>query len=301
MYGDHLDMCQGKVFKSEVELQLGKKIKALRSDRGGEYLSQEFKGYLSKNGIVQHLTSPYTPQENGDYSLESVVRILNMVPTKKVNKTLYEIWHGKVIVARYGNFLKKYLISQKFSRRDNDLEDDHMDTLPFENTSEILVESESLGSPPELIPVRRSERTTRAPNRLCLNIEVEDDEVGDLKEPAIYKDAMLDPDKKTNMDGKVNNYKACLVAKGCTQTYGVDYEVTFSPIAYIQAIKILIAIAAYYDYEIWQMDVKTAFLNGRLDDDIYMEQPEGMGFVRNTFVTLLLAKIIIEMIVPFAF
>ena len=54
-----------KVFKAEVELQLGKKIKALRSDRGGEYISQEFKEYLVKNGIVQHLTSPYTPQQNG--------------------------------------------------------------------------------------------------------------------------------------------------------------------------------------------------------------------------------------------
>nr|GFC80041.1 retrotransposon protein, putative, Ty1-copia subclass [Tanacetum cinerariifolium] len=95
---------------------------------------------------------------------------------------------NKVIVARYGNFLKRDLISQKFSGRDNDLEDDHMDTLLSENTSEILVESESLCSPPELIPV---------------------------------------------------------------------------------------PIAAYYDYEIWQMDVKTAFLNGRLDVDIYMEQPEG--------------------------
>ncbi|GJZ01582.1 retrovirus-related pol polyprotein from transposon TNT 1-94 [Tanacetum coccineum] len=50
---------------SEVELQLGKNIKALRSDRGGEYLSQEFKEYMGKNGIVQHLTSPYTPQQNG--------------------------------------------------------------------------------------------------------------------------------------------------------------------------------------------------------------------------------------------
>nr|GFC67943.1 hypothetical protein [Tanacetum cinerariifolium] len=47
------------------QLQLGKKIKALCSDRGGEYLCQEFKDYLSKNGIVQHLTSPYTPQQNG--------------------------------------------------------------------------------------------------------------------------------------------------------------------------------------------------------------------------------------------
>nr|GFC30159.1 hypothetical protein [Tanacetum cinerariifolium] len=81
--------------------------------------------------------------------------------------------------------------------------------------------------------------------------------------------------KKTNMDGKVHTYKARLVAKGCTQTYGIDYEETFSPVADIRVIRILIAIAAYYDYEIWQMNVKTAFLNGRLDEDIYMEQPKG--------------------------
>nr|GFD03750.1 retrotransposon protein, putative, Ty1-copia subclass [Tanacetum cinerariifolium] len=77
------------------------------------------------------------------------------------------------------------------------------------------------------------------------------------------------------MDGKVHTYKARLVAKGCTQTYGIDYEETFSHVAGIRAIRILIAIATYYDYKIWQMDVKTAFLNGRLDEDIYMEQPEG--------------------------
>nr|GFA89052.1 hypothetical protein [Tanacetum cinerariifolium] len=151
---------------SQVELQLGKKIKALRFDRGGEYLSQEFKDYL---------------------------------------------------------------------------------------------QSESLGSPPELIPVCRPERTTCAPNRLCLNREVEDDEVGDLGKPANYNAAMLDPDKvvrsrwlykkKTDMDSKVHTYKARLVAKGCTQTYGINYNETFSPVADIRAIRILIAIAAYYDYE----------------------------------------------------
>ncbi|GJS59834.1 trichome birefringence-like protein 42 [Tanacetum coccineum] len=70
--------------------------------------------------------------------------------------------------------------------------------------------------------------------------------------------------------------KSRLVAKGYTQTQGLDYEETFSPVAYIRAIRILIAIAAYYDYEIWQMDVKTAFLNGYLKcEEVYMEQPEG--------------------------
>ncbi|GKD83418.1 retrotransposon protein, putative, ty1-copia subclass [Tanacetum coccineum] len=77
------------------------------------------------------------------------------------------------------------------------------------------------------------------------------------------------------MDGIVHTYKARLVAKGYTQLYGVDYEETFSPVADIRSIRILISVAAYYDYEIWKMDIKTAFLNGYLDEDIYMVQPEG--------------------------
>ncbi|GJY52567.1 retrotransposon protein, putative, ty1-copia subclass [Tanacetum coccineum] len=68
------------------------------------------------------------------------------------------------------------------------------------------------------------------------------------------------------MDGIVHTYKARLVAKGYTQTFGVDYEETLSPVADIRAIRILIAIAAFYDYKIWQMDVKVAFLNGYLDN-----------------------------------
>nr|GEY85197.1 putative zinc finger, CCHC-type [Tanacetum cinerariifolium] len=77
------------------------------------------------------------------------------------------------------------------------------------------------------------------------------------------------------MDGTVHTYKARLVAKGFTQTYGVDYEETFAHVADIRAIKILVAIVAFYDYEIWQMDVKTVFLNGHLFEEVYMVQPEG--------------------------
>ncbi|GKE69655.1 retrotransposon protein, putative, ty1-copia subclass [Tanacetum coccineum] len=58
-------------------------------------------------------------------------------------------------------------------------------------------------------------------------------------------------------------------------SYMVDYEETFSPIADIRAIRILISIATLYDYEIWQMDVKTAFLNGHLSKEVYMKQLEG--------------------------
>ena len=62
--------------------------------------------------------------------------------------------------------------------------------------------------------------------------------------------------------------KAWLVAKGYTQKECFDYEETFSPVAMIKSIRILLSIAAHKDYEIWQMDVKTAFLNGSLDETI---------------------------------
>nr|GEY14090.1 zinc finger, CCHC-type [Tanacetum cinerariifolium] len=107
-----------KVFQKEVENQLGKTIKSLRSDHGGEYMSQEFLDHR----IIAHRTPPYTSQTSGvskrrnrtlldmvrsmmsqttlpksfwDYALETATRILNMVPTKKVKKTLYEVWHRK--------------------------------------------------------------------------------------------------------------------------------------------------------------------------------------------------------------
>ena len=75
--------------------------------------------------------------------------------------------------------------------------------------------------------------------------------------------------KKMSADGKVETYKAHLVVEGYHQLYGIDYDETFSPMAMLKFIRIMLAIAAHLDYEIWQMDVKIAFLNGELTEEVY--------------------------------
>ncbi|GKA64134.1 retrotransposon protein, putative, ty1-copia subclass [Tanacetum coccineum] len=165
-----------KVFKNEVENQLGKTIKALRLDQGGEYISQKFKDYLNACGIVQQLTPSYTPQHNGlserrnrtllgmlrsmmnlttlslsfwDYTLEIAIRILNMVPTKKVDKTPYELWipNGETMGLLFLPPENKIVVTR--------IQDE--DTITFENTLVKFlwkVEGHSLGILTEPIAIK---------------------------------------------------------------------------------------------------------------------------------------------------
>nr|GFA39726.1 hypothetical protein [Tanacetum cinerariifolium] len=189
-----------------------------------------------------------------------------MVPTKKVEKTPYE------------------LIDQESSGSLEDLEIvQEKNTHPSLDTSLNHEEEDLKVDEPQsdIVPIRRSTRTRHAPDHPksekwlnAINVEMQS-----MRDNEVWVLVELPPNgktvgskwlfkKKTDMDGNVYIYKARLVAKGYTQTPGIDYEETFSPVADIRAIRILIAIAAYYDYEIWQIDVKTAFLNGYLNEEL---------------------------------
>ena len=80
---------------------------------------------------------------------------------------------------------------------------------------------------------------------------------------------------KHDVDERVERFKARLVAKGYAQKYGIDYDEIFSPVVRFSSIRLLLAFAVQRDFLIHQMDVETAFLNGKLDEEIYMQQPEG--------------------------
>ncbi|KAJ3546984.1 hypothetical protein NMY22_g1838 [Coprinellus aureogranulatus] len=81
---------------------------------------------------------------------------------------------------------------------------------------------------------------------------------------------------KTNEHGEVVRYKVRIVARGFTQVKGVDFSETFSPVANLESIRIIVALAAMFDLELDQMDVKTAYLNGILQETIYLRPPEGV-------------------------
>ncbi|GKA05015.1 retrotransposon protein, putative, ty1-copia subclass [Tanacetum coccineum] len=200
-----------KVFQNEVENQLGKKIKAIQSDQGGEYLSHEFVNHMKSYGIYVNIEE----YELGD--LDEPPNYKDTLAGPKSDKCL------------------EAMNTEMQSMKDNQIW--------------ILVELPPNG------------RTTGS--------------------KWLFK-------KKTDMDGNVHTFKARLVAKGYTQTYGVDYGENFSSVAYIRAIKIILAIAAFYNFEIWKMDVKTAFLNGHPSEDVYMVQLKGfdeeikkIGFTQN--------------------
>lgn len=395
-----------KLFKAEVENQKEKKIKMIRSDRGGEYFSNEFDAFCKQHGIIYQRTAPFTPQQNGlaerknrtftdminsmllnarlpnnlwGEALLTACHVHNRIPSMKTHVSPYEIWKDRkpnlmylrvwgciafyrvhdpkssklgprgiksvfvgyaenskayrllnldsnvVVESRDVEFIENKFINDTTTKLES-VFDPPCDLSPGSFTSNKRKESEKKFEP------RRSQRERKekslAPdfissqalaflvegdrnnvlNKIPLLLNIEEDpktfgEAMSSRDASFWREAVNDEmdsimsnqtwflvdlptgskpisskwvfRRKYNADGSIQTFKARLVAKGFKQKQGIDYFDTYAPVARLTSIRVLMAIASIHHLYVHQMDVKTAFLNGDLDEEIYMEQPEG--------------------------
>ncbi|KAG8481821.1 hypothetical protein CXB51_027173 [Gossypium anomalum] len=245
-------------------------------------------------------------------AVNSSVYLLNKLPTHAVkDKTPFEAWHGlkptvshlkifgcvcyvlvpaerrtklekrsvPCIFVGYSSDKKGYRVYDPSTRKilvSRDIRFDEERTWNWDGSNVCQLEEDSAESNLELaesepssgnvddLPVRGTISITDVYQRCNVAIV----------EPSNYVEAARDI-AKFNADGSLNKHKARLVVKGYGQQYGIDFEETFAPVARLDTIKLLLSLAAQNKWRIHHLDVKSAFLNGYLKEEIYVEQPEG--------------------------
>ncbi|KAH9667906.1 hypothetical protein KPL70_021226 [Citrus sinensis] len=272
-----------------------------------------FARFLEENGIVTQYTMLGSPYQNGvaerrnrtlmdmvrsmisnsnlplslwSEALKTAVYVLNRVPTKAVPKTPFELWKGWKPSLRHirewgcsAEVKKPRMLVQQFPQPATE-EPHHEENVP---------EDLAIQQPPQEdvdIALRRSTRTKKPaiPSDYVVYLQESDVNIGAEDDPTSFFQAMCKAKAigckwvfKTKRDslGNIERYKARLVAKGFTQQEGIDYHDTLSPVSKKDSFRIIMALVAHFDMELLQMDVKTAFLNGDLEEEVYMRQPEG--------------------------
>jgi hypothetical protein len=223
----------------------------LRSDNGkGEYVNKENAEWFSQQGIRHETSAPHTPEQNGS--------------AERLNRTLLESVRCMIIESGMPAYLwaeatsyTAYIKNRVLSRTGQ--------LTPYEYWNERKPDMTNFRIFGSKVFVRNPIVSSKLPRRIFCWTSV--------GRQAIEGKWILK--HKPGFKTTAPRYKARFVIKGFSQVHGVDYNETYAPVAKTYSFRIFMAIAAARDLEMITLDVKTAFLYGTLEEEVYMHQPEG--------------------------
>nr|GEW42322.1 putative ribonuclease H-like domain-containing protein [Tanacetum cinerariifolium] len=262
---------KGTIKTGKLEFENVYFVKDLKCDNGGEFRNKELNDFCSQKRIKREFSNASTPQQNGvaerrNMSLIEAARTMladaklpvtfwaeavntacyvqnRVLVNKAHNKTPYELFSGTKVDARQD--VKKDVSSLRYIVLPNWVHEEHL-------------------------VVTNQAKTPSLDNILTLSNQFEDIlGVTTNSEESSGVEADV-PKNKKDERGIVIRNKARLVAQGHTQEEGIDYDEVFAPVARIKAIRIFLAYASFIGFIVYQMDVKSAFLYGTIDEEVYV-------------------------------
>ncbi|KAE8726848.1 hypothetical protein F3Y22_tig00005974pilonHSYRG00145 [Hibiscus syriacus] len=259
-----------KNFKARVELDSRNKIKCFRTDNGGEYTSEEFDDFCRKEGIKRQFTVADTPQQNG------VAEWMNRTLLERTRAMLRDTdpTTRKVIICRDVIFVEDKLQRKK---DDDSTEKSETTQIHVEKDDEQEDSSEAEPTHDEQEPESSKAPTTHQSDRVRRRPNWHSDYVieGNIAYFLLTEDGEPSTYQERNGDDQVERYRARLVVKRYAQKEGIDFNEIFSPVVRLTTVLVVLAMCAILNLHLEQLEVKTSFLHGNLEEDIYMLQLEG--------------------------
>nr|GEX04244.1 hypothetical protein [Tanacetum cinerariifolium] len=289
-----------KDFLTIIQRNLQAPIISVRTNRGTEFLNKTLHAFFKKKGIEHQTFTPRTPKQNGivkrqNRTLIEVARIMlsaSKLPLDSENLDKMKEKRDPCILVGYSTQLMGYRIYNKRTRliaksihlRFNEIKEmsvanDTSGLVPQRKTASDINNSSSPtdNSKQEDTPPTTYIQSSTYPTNPT-NVNAEENNDNQAEDTQFHQDEFINPfctpNKKDKYQTVIRN-KARLVAKGYAQEEGIDFEESFASVARLEAVRIFVAYAAHKSFLIYQMDVKTEFLNGSLKEEVYVAQPDG--------------------------